>query len=89
MAFFICAARHLEQVPLPRLSSLGLGDVSHSSLPPPGRRILTYLPAGASANMMRFDLYNSIFRYFVQHVRHLRDVSHWSHWRLDHDRGFL
>jgi hypothetical protein len=48
---------------------------------------ILYPPAGA--NMMGSDLYNSLFRYFVQHVRHLRDVSHWSHWRLDYDGGFF
>ena len=80
MVFFTIAARHLRHV-APRLSSLRLGDVSHSPLS--GRRILTNPPAGA--NMMGSDLYDSLFRYFAQHVRHLRDVSHWSHWQLDHE----
>ena len=74
MAFFTIAARHLEHVALPHLSSLHLSNVSHALLP--GRRILTYPSAGA--NTMVSDLYNSLVRYFVQHVRHLRDVSHWS-----------
>lgn len=38
--------------------------------------MLTYSPAGA--NLMGSDLYNSLVRYFVQHLRHLRDVRHWS-----------
>jgi len=73
MAFFTITARHLEHATLLHLSSLGLGNVSASSLF--GRlQLLTYPPAGA--NMMASDLYNSLARYFVQHVRHLRDVSH-------------
>jgi len=38
----------------------------------PARLLLTYAPAGA--NLMGSDLYNSLVRYFVQHLRHLRDV---------------
>ena len=54
MVFFTIAARHLRHV-APRLSSLRLGDVSHSPLS--SRRILTYPPAGA--NMMGSDLYDT------------------------------
>jgi cullin 1 len=39
--------------------------------PPP---LLTYPAAGA--NLMGSDLYNSLVRYFVQHLRHLRDVRY-------------
>ena len=28
----------------------------------------------AGANLMGSDLYNSLVRYFIQHLRHLRDV---------------
>jgi cullin 1 len=39
--------------------------------------MLTYPPAGA--NLMGSDLYNSLVRYFVQHLRHLRDVRRFAH----------
>jgi hypothetical protein len=43
----------------------------------PGPLLLTFPPAGA--NLMGSDLYNSLVRYFVQHLRHLRDVRYPNH----------
>jgi hypothetical protein len=47
------------------------GDVSLSLHLPAASR--WHIPL-AGANLMGSDLYNSLVRYFVQHLRHLRDV---------------
>ena len=76
-------ARHQKCTALPHPSSLWQGDVSPFSLP--ALLLLIYPPAGA--NLMGSDLYNSLVRYFVQHLRHLRDVSYrcYDDWTLIND----